>query len=730
MTLRLLAWLMWFFTATWVENAADSCKNQLAKGAHVMKKLGCFLTVLFLAAFVALPRIASAQDQSSQDQSTQTQAAQGQSAQQQNAQDQTAQDPDAQDQSAQSQDGEDQTPDPPTRVARLSYTTGSVSYQVSGDQDWVAADPNRPLTTNDNLWSDKDSFAEVHIGSTAIRMSSETGISILNLDDRTAQIQLAQGTIEIHLRNLEPGDAWEFDTPNLSFTLTSAGEYRVSTDPNSNVTTIIVREGAGQVTANGDSHDLQAGQQYTFTGTDQLAMNAQAAPAYDDFDNLCIQRDQVENNSQSAQYVSRDVDGYYDLDQNGTWSEVPDYGEVWIPSSVPSDWAPYQTGHWVWVAPWGWTWVDAEPWGWAPFHYGRWVLVGVHWGWVPGPRVVRPVYAPALVGFVGGHGFGVSVAFGGVAGVGWFPLGPRDVYVPPYRCSERYVQFVNVTNTRVVNVTRVRTVYNDVRVNRQAYHYTYENNSRAVVAVSRDTFVNARAVRTNAIRVNEEQLRNVRVVDNQRIAPARASYVSATARVSTARPTVPFSRRPVVARLAPPARGAHPVYTNDSATFSRPQGSANQGNRAPDQGNQGKRPGFHTFTPPVQRMNNGAPANGQTSRPNENFNRNDNNRQNQNLDNNRPNQNFNRNNNPPDQNFNRPNENSNRNDNRPNQNGNASENRPESHVTYAPPVRARDQNYDVHPPRNNSRTNAAPRTNAHPSAPKPSKPPKGNGKPR
>lgn len=129
-------------------------------------------------------------------------------------------------------------------------------------------------------------------------------------------------------------------------------------------------------------------------------------------------------------------------------------------------------------------------------------------------------------------------------------------------------------------------------------------------------------------------------------------------------------------------------------------------------------------------MNNGAPANGQTSRPNENFNRNDNSRPNQNSDNNRPNQNFNRNNNPPNQNFNRPNENSNRNENRPTQNGNASENRSESHVTYAPPVRARDQNYDVHPPRNNSRTNAAPRTNARPSASKPSKPPKGNGKPR
>ncbi len=152
----------------------------------------------------------------------------------------------------------------------------------------------------------------------------------------------------------------------------------------------------------------------------------------------------------------------------------------------------------MFVAPWGWTWVDAEPWGFAPFHYGRWAFVGGYWGWVPGPVAVRAVYAPALVGFVGGGGFGVSVAFGGgVSGVAWFPLGPRDVFVPGYRCSPRYVQNVNITNTRVINVTQVTTVYNNVYVNHNSTvinNYTYARNDRAVTAVSRDTFVNARPV--------------------------------------------------------------------------------------------------------------------------------------------------------------------------------------------------------------------------------------------
>ncbi|MGA8869770.1 MAG: DUF6600 domain-containing protein [Candidatus Acidiferrales bacterium] len=508
-----------------------------------------------------------------------------------------------------------QDQDPPGRVARLNYIQGSVSYQVSGDQDWVQADPNRPLTTGDNLWADKDSRGEVHIGSTAIRMSSETGISFLTLDDRTTQIQLAQGTIEVHLRILQSGDAFEVDTPNLALTLTQAGEYRIETDPNGGSTVIVVREGAGEVTGGGDTWGLGPLQQYTFNGTDQLTYDAGPAPAFDDFEDWCQSRDQRENDAVSAKYVSRDVDGYYDLDDYGSWQSDSDYGEIWVPSGVAVGWSPYQMGHWVFIEPWGWTWVDSEPWGWAPFHYGRWAYVGDRWGWVPGPIVVRPVYAPALVGFVGGGGFGFSVAFGGgFSGVGWFPLGPRDVFVPGYRCSPRYFQNVNVTNTRIVNVTEVRNVYNTAVVNHDVTHvnYMYGNNQRAITAVSRDTFVNARPVNREIVRVNADQIRGARVADTTGpIAPGRTSYVSATARVSTAKPSYSFAQRPVVARLNPAVETQRrtPAYTNDSKPFNQPQNTrVNENgntqpnprvtNNPPANNQQESRDGFRPFTPP------------------------------------------------------------------------------------------------------------------------------------
>ena len=463
--------------------------------------------------------------------------------------------------------------DPPTRVARLNFIQGSVSYQPGSDddnEDWVAADPNRPLTTGDNLWSDENSRGEVHIGSTSIRLSNLTGISFLNLDDNTIQIQLTQGTIDVRVRNYNPDNAYEIDTPNLAFTIYGPGRYRIQTDPNGYSTIILIRDGQGQVTGGGQSFDVGPGQRYIFNGTDQLGLDVQPAMGLDAFEMWSQSRDQREDASLSARYVSGDMDGAYDLDDNGDWQQDPDYGAIWIPRGVAVGWAPYHDGHWVWVSPWGWTWVDAQPWGFAPFHYGRWAYVRGYWGWVPGPPAVRPVYAPALVAFVGGGpgGFGVSVGFGGgFAGVAWFPLGPRDVYLPSYHTSAAYVQNVNVSNTRVVNVTQITNVYNtyhtttvvnNVTVNR--VNYTYANNAAAVTAVSRETFVGAKPVQAAAVRVTPEQLQSARVVEAAPLAPTRASYVSATARVTppSAKPPVAFAQKTVVARIAPPTPPVRP----------------------------------------------------------------------------------------------------------------------------------------------------------------------------
>ena len=450
--------------------------------------------------------------------------------------------------------------DPPGRVARIRYLQGSVSFQPAGESDWVSAVTNRPMTTGDQLWADAGSRAEVQLGSATIRVDANTGFSFLNLDDRAVQIQLTAGTLNLRVQRLGPNEVFEVDTPNQAFSVSQPGQYRVETGGDGNSSMVIVRQGQGEVTGGGRTYDVRSGQSGTFTGTDSLDGYVSAAGEPDDFDNWGQTRDRQYQGSQSARYVSRDVVGYEDLDNNGTWRSDPTYGNVWMPTSIQSGWVPYHNGHWVWIAPWGWTWVDDAPWGYAPFHYGRWVSLRGNWGWVPGPINYQPVYAPALVAFIGGANFGVSVSVGGGGygggDVGWFPLGPREVYVPGYNTTRGYVDRVNTSNTHVSNTTITNVYNNQVTNNNSNNNITYVNRAvpGAVTAVPQTAFRNSASVARAAVPVNEKQIASASVVSRAVVAPTRESVLgtSAPAANRVARPPEAVVNRPVVAKAAPP----------------------------------------------------------------------------------------------------------------------------------------------------------------------------------
>jgi hypothetical protein len=478
--------------------------------------------------------------------------------------------------------------DPPSRVARLNFIQGAISYQPAGTSDWLQADPNRPLTTGDQLWSDQDSRGELHLGGAVLRVSAQTAISFLNLADLAVQIQVAEGSAEIRVRHLEDNENYEIDTPNLALSILRPGEYRVDVNADGTGSIVTVENGTGEVTAGGEAYDVTSGQQYFFSGTDQVSYDVEALPAPDDFQQWNVGRDQREDRFLSARYVSPDVIGYEDLDDHGVWRADPVYGHVWIPNGVVVGWAPYHYGHWAFVAPWGWTWVEDEPWGFAPFHYGRWAIVGGVWGWVPGPApvvgavYVRPVYAPALVAFVGGGGFAASIAIGGAAGIGvaWFPLGPRDVWVPSYHVSPAYMTNVNITNSTVINRTEITNVYNTTVINRTTnvrvtQTYMYQSAPGAVTAVPRAAFQNGQPVGKAAVQVNVQAIQHARVVETAAIAPTPRAIAGPNppAKVS-ARPPAALASRPVVTKMTPSAR-AIPVGRTKPAAPSAYRTTAN-----------------------------------------------------------------------------------------------------------------------------------------------------------
>jgi hypothetical protein len=452
--------------------------------------------------------------------------------------------------------------DPPTRVARLSHVDGSVSFQPGGTDEWVTAVVNRPMTTGDKLWADHDSRAELHIGSASIRLGASTGFSFLNLNDNTVQLQVTEGTLRIRVQRLDRDDNFEVDTPNLAFSILRPGVYRVSVNDAGDTTVVNVRDGEGQVTGGGESFSVNAGETGTFTGADQLYADIVGLGNDDDLERWSEERDRRDDHATARRYVSDDVVGYEDLDEYGGWRDVPEYGTVWFPRTTVAGWAPYRYGHWVYIQPWGYTWVDDEPWGFAPFHYGRWIAVGGDWGWVPcrpravvGVAYVRPVYAPALVAWIGGPRFAVGVAVGGASSVGWFPLGPREVYVPSYRVSRTYVNNVNISNT-TVNTTVVNNYYNTNVVNNNTtvtnVRYVNQRVPGAVTATSTQVLTTSQPVARNSVRVDERQMANAQVaIRTPAMAPERQAFVGG-GRPASARPPERIVNRAVVARTAPP----------------------------------------------------------------------------------------------------------------------------------------------------------------------------------
>ena len=197
---------------------------------------------------------------------------------------------------AQDNDDQDQSLDPPDRVARLNYSQGSISFRPAGEDDWVTAVPNRPMVTGDDLWADENSRAEVHIGSTAIRLGAQTGITFLALDDNTTQIRLAQGSLIVRLRHVDDDDSYEIDTPNIAFTLLQPGEYRVDVSQDGSRTDVTTWHGRGNVTGGGLSYSVLAGQSASFTGNqDHLDYDLSQVPDRDGLDDWALERDEHED---------------------------------------------------------------------------------------------------------------------------------------------------------------------------------------------------------------------------------------------------------------------------------------------------------------------------------------------------------------------------------------------------------------------------------------------------
>jgi hypothetical protein len=331
----------------------------------------------------------------------------------------------------------------PTRAGRISLAQGQVSIGGELGDEAEPAVLNWPVTARNQITTGRDSRTEIKVGSTAVRLDANSALDVVELDDDTLRLHLHYGSATIRLRNPDQVNGFEMSTPQGTVRMSAAGRMRVDAGRIQDTSMVSVFEGVAVVDGGGSRMNVRAGKRVELTPDDVrtgLAMR-------ESFDEWAMLRDERDDRSESVRYVSSEMTGYEDLDQNGVWRDDREYGPLWSPRSTPVGWAPYRDGRWAYVQPWGWTWIDNAPWGYAPFHYGRWVMVHNRWCWTPGRSVSRVVWSPALVGWIGGSNWSLAFNSRGTHSAapaqGWYPLSPRDTYVPTYRVDHERLRHLN-----------------------------------------------------------------------------------------------------------------------------------------------------------------------------------------------------------------------------------------------------------------------------------------------
>jgi hypothetical protein len=435
--------------------------------------------------------------------------------------------------------------DPPGRVGRLAFTEGTVSFHDSNRTDWGPAVINQPLTTGDAIWTEPKAHSEISISGSRVRLDGATQLDMAVIDDQRTRLQLDQGRVDIKTLTFDARQPYELVTPRGVAALEQQGDYYVEAGSTQDPTRLGVRQGAAQFQApDGRVLAVRAGEvaEITGDGSSMELHTIQAPPP--PMPQYWAARDRVVVYDQPPQYLSASVTGYEDLNYYGTWTSDPEYGQVWYVREAPQGWAPYTTGRWISDPVYGWTWVDEQPWGFAPYHYGRWAHRGDRWFWVPPERSQPAIYAPALVAFIGGVELGQALSVQNRQPVGWFPLGPREIYVPPYTANRDYYRRLNLA-------ARVEDRLLENRWDRIQRHEAIAEqnwiNRRFATVVPADAFARSQPVQRVALRVAPEKIAAVPVAavavpPSPTVSVRAIQAPSATAPTATTRPNEPGAR--------------------------------------------------------------------------------------------------------------------------------------------------------------------------------------------
>jgi len=393
---------------------------------------------------------------------------------------------------------------------RISLIEGDIQIKTPDAEDWGLASVNTPLAEGDQVWVPQDGRVELQLNSgTYIRLSENSALQILSMDQDSSQFYLSQGNAYIYYDAPE-GSVIQVDTPDASTRAFDKAIFRI--DMSDQYTDVAVYKGYVETENNVGKTGISSGEMVSL-GQNTNGELAPMGPS-DDWETWNMTRNDriFARRGASSTYLPSELSAYSnDFDNSGRWVQDPDYGHVWTPTIVAgASWSPYRDGRWIWRGG-DYVWVGSEPWGWAPYHYGRWSFrTNIGWFWVP--PVAREVYwSPGYVGWVRTADY-----------VAWVPLAPGEIYYGRGHYGRHSVDITNI-NIKQVNITNV---YRNVTIN------------NGVTIVNRNTFATAspRVVNVNQNIIRQKIFtKNNFSVGTPAIKPTRESYFASARTISQAK---------------------------------------------------------------------------------------------------------------------------------------------------------------------------------------------------
>ncbi len=384
----------------------------------------------------------------------------------------------------------------PVVVGRVSHIEGQLLRYVYEEKDWVPILKDVPFGLEDSLYSDQDAKAEILFpNGTWVRIGGSTQIQAISLDDEVTEIDVASGIARFYNRGSQ--SVIKATTP-FGYVLAPAESMFDLYVGDESVEVIALKGSVEFVHGKNQSRfEVQSGSSSLIADNQTVANGNGMVDA--DFDEWNSQRDSIwakrlDVKGDSTRYLPPQLaDDAYEFEENGRWERVEYQGEyrnLWRPTTVASDWAPYTSGRWT--SYYGdQCWVPYEPFGYTTHHYGSWVFIDSCrcWYWAPPVVQVLTVARPWTVGY-GWYPGRVSWIYG-ADNVGWVPLAPYEPYY-----ATRYwgpasvaVAAMNLA-TAVVNLTTLHNLDHAVFVGHRDFWGVDNYRGHVVRNINRTTIIN------------------------------------------------------------------------------------------------------------------------------------------------------------------------------------------------------------------------------------------------